>query len=62
MQLIQSYGEAVDGGYLIGYVGSSTITPKFDQGGYEDLENGNGEMTGPQIEDQIRPQNLMNLE
>lgn len=41
MQLIQSYGEAVDGGYLIGYVGSSTITPKFDQGGYEDLENGN---------------------
>tara|TARA_Y100000114_G_C11728440_1_gene312223 strand:- start:12 stop:1007 length:996 start_codon:yes stop_codon:yes gene_type:complete len=41
MQLIQSYGEAVDGGYLVGYVGSSTITPQFDHGGYEDKNNGN---------------------
>lgn len=41
MQLIQSYGEAVDGGYLVGYISNSTITPQFDQGGYEDNKNGN---------------------
>lgn len=41
MQLIQSYGSSVDGGYLIGFPGSLTIIPKFDDGGYEDIENGN---------------------
>lgn len=41
VQLIQSYGDAVDGGFLVGYVQGATITPKFDQGVYEDGENGN---------------------
>lgn len=41
VQLIQSYGDAVDGGYLVGFIGGATITPKFDQGVYEDSENGN---------------------
>ena len=41
MQLIQSYGDVVDGGYLVGYIGSSNIIPKFDEGGFEDHEAGN---------------------
>ena len=41
VQLIQSYGDAVDGGFLVGFIGGATITPKFDQGVYEDGENGN---------------------
>ena len=41
VQLIQSYGDAIDGGYLVGFIGGATITPKFDVGVYEDAENGN---------------------
>lgn len=41
VQLIQSYGDVVDGGYLVGYIGSANIIPKFDNGAYEDFENGN---------------------
>ncbi len=41
MQLIQSYGDVVDGGYLVGYMGSANIIPKFDHGAYEDSDNGN---------------------
>lgn len=41
MQLIQSYGDVVDGGYLVGYIGGANIIPKFDAGGYEDPDNGN---------------------
>ena len=41
MQLIQSYGDAVDGGYLVGYIGGANIIPKFDAGAYEDFDNGN---------------------
>ena len=36
MQLIQSYGSVVDGGYLVGYIGSANIIPKFENGGYEE--------------------------
>ena len=41
MQLIQSYGSAVDGSYLVGYIGGANIIPKFEHGGYEDPDNGN---------------------
>lgn len=40
MQLIQSYGDVVDGGYLVGYIGTANIIPKFDNGAYEDKDNG----------------------
>lgn len=36
MQLLQSYGSVVEGGFLVGWVSSATITPKFDEGSYED--------------------------
>ena len=38
MQLLQSYGRTVDGGFLVGWVSSATITPKFDEGSYEDAK------------------------
>jgi hypothetical protein len=40
-QLIQSYGNTVDGGFLVGYITDCTITPKFDQGVYESKKDGN---------------------
>lgn len=47
MQLIQSYGSVVDGGYLVGYIGSANIVPKFDNGGYEDGSGKEPETSSP---------------
>ena len=36
MQLLQSFGRVVEGGYLVGYITNSSINPKFDSGVFEE--------------------------
>ena len=36
VQLLQSYGSSVDGGFLVGYFTSCNMTPRFEDGVYED--------------------------
>lgn len=41
VQLLQSYGSSVDGGFLVGYLTNCSMTPNFEGGAYEDGEQGN---------------------
>jgi len=41
VQLLQSYGSSVDGGFLVGYLTNCSMTPNFTEGAYEDGEQGN---------------------
>lgn len=51
VQLIQSYGSAVDGGFLVGYFTNCGMTPNFTEGAYEDGSAENGNFIYPKVID-----------